>query len=780
MSESLLLDAVKAKEELVRLLTSGEAIFNPSGRDWSAVPRLHDLDLSEKYAVGQEEIFHTESLPQFTLDALRDDLPVLPAESLVEALREVETASHPNGLALEGVRFAGELDLRGLKIDCALSFRDCYFGGLVDLSESSLRALTISRSLAVAPLHMRQLRVSSFLFFEQLEVRSEVVLFGADLNHVKFRNVDFGTEELESPSPVTKDPSALPGLYMRNALVRDHMEIHDSRFAKLNLAGAKLQSTFRGRGIHIEDDIVLDGAVVDGDLVIETLYATTFQARNLVVMGNARVLRASIMPRHMPLTKRPILSPRISRVGGVDLTGSSISGKLVFDDMKTPTLILDRSTSGELSVVSARIWGCAAETPYRDQPTGLSLRSATVLTTASLAGAQIADSVVATRSTIIDRLDLTNITVGGRVDLSQTTLGDVDATAAKIGEVQAVEEPAYVLSRLDLSWAEIAGDATLQFELVEGAILAKGMQVKGQLLIGDRSSGQMPLDLSHAVINILALPHAYQAAIPNPRGQADETDEGQQARESFPRARDFFSRLGKTGHRFEAKNCLDAASISTTRNFRVMTLDGFPLDNDKAITSWLSSAEKSAGGAFWAQPWLEIADALHRAGHDATARNLRYQATDRQKRQRPGFWGPAARHVTRATIGHGYRPWLVVPWLIGLWVVAVGLGLAFPQEFTPTDPAVAVSQANKSEGAQGPGGLVTAEYTPVPLGYTAFFQPLFAVDTILPAIQTGQASSWHVTDNAWLIAALAVVKALAWVLLGLFVTGFTGVFKARS
>jgi hypothetical protein len=65
----------------------------------------------------------------------------------------------------------------------------------------------------------------------------------------------------------------------------------------------------------------------------------------------------------------------------------------------------------------------------------------------------------------------------------------------------------------------------------------------------------------------------------------------------------------------------------------------------------------------------------------------------------------------------------------------------------------------------------------LPFGYPRFDPWLVAVDSAIPAAQTGQADFWRPTDNPGLMYLLVVVKVSAWVLTALLLAGATGFLR---
>jgi hypothetical protein len=216
---------------------------------------------------------------------------------------------------------------------------------------------------------------------------------------------------------------------------------------------------------------------------------------------------------------------------------------------------------------------------------------------------------------------------------------------------------------------------------------------------------------------------------------------------------------------------------------------------------------------FWPQPYEHLAAVLGEMGHNEDAQSVLFEKERLQRRarrvrarsrlQRAALW---TRDMFLAvTVGYGRRSLLALVWLAGLWVLGAGaLGYTWRAEaMRPNMPFVlrspewllcgaeagtivsAVSLGAAREGLAAPGQSQVACYLDQPeaAAYPAFNPWMFAVDALLPAVDTGQRGFWAPdTRNLVGVVAKGVVYLLTlsgWVLGLLAVAGFSGLVRTR-
>src|SRR5208282_3818227 len=150
-------------------------------------------------------------------------------------------------------------------------------------------------------------------------------------------------------------------------------------------------------------------------------------------------------------------------------------------------------------------------------------------------------------------------------------------------------------------------------------------------------------------------------------------------------------------------------------------LDGFVYDTIaapaptqvEARLDWLKRQPKDRS---WPVAYEQLIHALRRMGHERDARKV---AIAKEKALRKsGELGPGARAWNAclgATIGHGYKPWLALLWMLLLIIIGAGvfceasrLGVMVPSN----------EVAYEGESFHAPGGVRQPQWRPV-------FQPVF-------------------------------------------------------
>jgi hypothetical protein len=216
---------------------------------------------------------------------------------------------------------------------------------------------------------------------------------------------------------------------------------------------------------------------------------------------------------------------------------------------------------------------------------------------------------------------------------------------------------------------------------------------------------------------------------------------------------------------------------------------------------------------FWPQPYRHLAAVLDDMGHNEDADRVIFEKERlqrRARRQRANTW--AARAVLwlrdfllRITVGYGRRSLLVLVWLVVLWAAgAASLQYAWEAEaMRPNMPFILrtpewlqcaagthatvwlPSMAENRAGLAVPGESQLDCYLrqPEAAAYPAFNPLMFAVDALLPAVDTGQRGFWS-PDTRGPVGAMVkgVVYLLTlsgWVLGLLAVAGFSGLVRSR-
>lgn len=198
-------------------------------------------------------------------------------------------------------------------------------------------------------------------------------------------------------------------------------------------------------------------------------------------------------------------------------------------------------------------------------------------------------------------------------------------------------------------------------------------------------------------------------------------------------------------------DCWPAASHIGGMTYRSIPEDG--RGHVTKRTAWLHRLLSQ----YTPQPYTQLVKVYRELGNSAAARNL---IIEQEAAHRRSHWNLAYRTVSRAwggilrwTIGYGYAPWRVVPWMLGLFLAAWAV-------FSP-------------EGAFTEAGVLAAKGVEP----QQFHPALHALDTILPVIALDSDRQWTpIGGFAWWEAGFA---AAGWFFSLLAAAGVAGVFKRQ-
>lgn len=234
--------------------------------------------------------------------------------------------------------------------------------------------------------------------------------------------------------------------------------------------------------------------------------------------------------------------------------------------------------------------------------------------------------------------------------------------------------------------------------------------------------------------------------------------------------------------------------------------NGMKADSTTRI-AWIQAAQ---GENFTPGPYRTLARVLRAAGDDRGAAAVglaKEQARSRHRiatyRKQPGLWGPFFWWVPAGWlwfwtslfnlfVGHGYRPWRGVGWLVGFlalgcllfcWGAPTSYG--GPGLIKPADPVFVTENQTRNLGRPDP-TTHAIEYK-LPPEYTPFNAFWYSFDTLIPLIDLGQEKAWSPSpltpeiarDPAgWaLLFYLYLHIIMGWVLTTLTVVALTGLIK---
>jgi hypothetical protein len=210
-------------------------------------------------------------------------------------------------------------------------------------------------------------------------------------------------------------------------------------------------------------------------------------------------------------------------------------------------------------------------------------------------------------------------------------------------------------------------------------------------------------------------------------------------------------------------------------------LDGFVYDAIAGMaptraTERLEWLARQPSDDFRPQPYEQLIRVLRQMGHDRDARRV---AIAKQKALRKsGQLGMAARAwnlALGATIGHGYRPWLAIVWMVLLVTFGTGVfsrafrtGVMLPS----FDSQPADRTSHKSE--EVPSTPKQPEFHPL----------FYSIDVLLPFVDLHEKSTWRLSEartdeNTYFIYQFYFLCQVifGWLLTGLLVGATAGLLK---
>jgi hypothetical protein len=679
------------------------------------------------------------------------------------ALADVLTAPPPPGapvLRLRQARVTGVLRLTGARIGFPVDLRGCRFDEAPDLRMAELVGLSLS-GCRVPALRAGNLRVAHDLLLDDgFTSHGPVALADAQVG---------GSLRLSA--------ARLLGTGGR-ALIADRLVVGGTCYARRLRSGGEL----RMPGARITGNLDLAGAVLSApgpDALDVTGIAVTgsvlagrhpagpevvFRATGRVLMAGARIggdllLTGAVLRRDgaLPLpgpptnSSRPPLVPegavdpgaalvadRIRVEGDLELDGGAVCvgtvrlpGASVGGFLRLSGAQLAGPHPGDDPGVALLGDGLAVGGDLEARRSGrpalvcrgtLRLVDAQVRGSAGLSGARLLaphrDALHGDRLRVGGELALRDVECAGTVRLQNAAIGTtLDCVGTRfaaprhrpLGADEAPADPVLVRPSLDLRSASIGKDLLALHVVAPGGVrlrradVGKSVQLQGAVLGGP--GARYALNAYGLVTTELDL---RPGRPPDGVVLLDE------------------ARVGRF---------LDAAPLwePTTRGH--VSLEGFvyeslgdtpPVDVHQRVR-WVIGVSDG----YSPRSLDQLAAAYRRHGQEEKAETV-LVARQRQRYRGTGPTGRTWGFLQRVTVGYGYRPWLAVCWLAGLWV----LGGAW---FALNEPRP-----------------VDADQSP------AWNPWIFAADTLLPIVDLGQDRYWQLAGaSQWIAVALV---AAGWIL----------------
>lgn len=704
------------------------------------------------------------------------ELDMAGGELPAAALAAVLTADPPPGapvLRLRRARITGVLRLTGARIAFPVDLRGCDFAEAPDLRMAGFTGLALT-GCRVPALRAGNMRVAHDLSLDDgFRCHGPVLLADAQIG---------GSLRLSAGVLLGSDGRALIAdrlvvggtCYARRLRSDGEVRLPGARITgNLDLAGAVL----RAAG---PDALDLTGVTVDGSLVAgrhDTAHDAVFTAEGRVRMAGARIggdllFTGAVLRRRadLPLPARPVndsrpptvpegtvdpgaalVADRVRVEGNVELddgavctgtvrlpgavvggflrlSGAHLSGPYPAPDRGVALLGDGMEIGGELE---ARRTGRPALVCHG----GLRLVDAHIRGSASLAGVTLhapdRDALHGDRIRVGGDLSLRGVTGEGTVRLQNATIGTtLDCTGTvltaprhkPLADGEPARVPPLVRPSLDVRAAAIGKDLLGGGLRATGGVrmrradVGKSVQLAGAQLGGP--GARYALNAYGLVTTELDLRPAA------PLDGVVLLDE---------------ARVGRF---------LDAVPLWEPATPGHVLLDGFVYEslNDTPVVDVRTRLRWIVGvsDGYSPQAFDQLAAAYRRNGQEERSE----QVLVARQRERYRSTGPAARvwgALQRVTVGYGYRPWLAVCWLTGLWLLG-GTWFAFHR------PA------------------------PVDAGQNPVWNPwIFAADTLLPIVNLGQDGYWRLEGaSQWIAVALV---AGGWILATTAAAGAARILK---
>jgi hypothetical protein len=431
----------------------------------------------------------------------------------------------------------------------------------------------------------------------------------------------------------------------------------------------------------------------------------------------------------------------------------------------------------------------------------LMIRSAAIMGVLAIPGARIGGALVldgtGLRSEAPTALDATGIEARGGVLLRDSRisggiqlvnswlLGDLDATGAQLA---ASEGPSIIAAG-----ADIRGDVQLRHAWIKGRASFVGTRCKGDIDLTSahlESTGGGAFDADRAEIGgALIL-----------RGEA--------------RIDGLLSLNGtRIGAIVDEPSSWPAPGNLALNRCSYSAIMDPGLDVGSRL-DWLSrEAGARSPEEFLPGPYEQLSEVLSVLGHNEDAREVLFVKEKLQRRaRRRRARSPLTRGILwlsdallGLTLGYGRRPMLAIAWLLLFWMSGTGVMLfaEASHAIRPNNAFIlrapewmlcdvpegesfsSAAHASPLQGRARPGESQIACFLrqPEAKSFPAFNAPMYAIDTLLPAVDTGQREFWA-ADGRFPAGRAArifayVLTIMGWVLGLLAVAGFSGLIRSR-
>lgn len=583
-------------------------------------------------------------------------------------------------------------------------------------------------------------------------------------------------DRLQTEGPITARGTKMNGLDLSDARLQSVLDAQVLDLSRAEIAGrANLDGTvanatisfyqakmgqldLRGTNVHVRTGTAVE---MSGLSVAGTAFG-----EGLVLQGVVNAADASFGELNFPrITIDSLGSGRAMNLARARIRGNAILSNSVLQG----ALFLFGAQVGHLDLMAMTIRvksGPAIELSRADV-TGTAacarLRLQGVMNAADARFAQLILEGCTFEPSDGQALDMPRVFVAGRANLRDLRCaGTIRASGGHVGGTFDLSA-ADISSKgergaLDISQCDFKGHLVMEHIHVLGQVYGRDARIS-RLTVRDAVIDGGPgdaVDLSSASVTTLDLLPGIRA-----RGGINFTD----------------STIGNLVTAEEAPQNEFLPPLSNATSWHVGAVHGALRTDRREMSNWLSTIPLNGQNRrFTAHPWKEMARVYDQLGQPEDAKWIRRKAASRLTRLAPLF--PKTRRLLYSwTVGYGYYPLLVLVWLAALWLTTFVLASSQAASFSPSDSTKAMSTISTAGEGQARPLRITGETDPAPSDYPPFSPGLYAVDTALPAISTGQSSAWRVTGNTWLPAVFAIIKGAGWVLSAMFLAGATGLLR---
>jgi hypothetical protein len=683
-----------------------------------------------------------------------------------------------------------ELRLHNIDVDGELALERIHASGLVDLADASItrsvRLMDATLSNARGPALMAErMRAGGALLCQGLIADGEIRLPGARIDGI----VNLASAKLRSARGTALDGN---GLTVGGSLFADRRRnsatgLHtvgrvflagariggdlDLTGAVLELSPGGLAAGSRGlpassSGPNADADtdptaaLVAERAVINGNLEIDEGFTArgTIRLASAVIKGNIRATHCTIEPAEpvtgadrfavlgdgLELGGELLCSPGFTAHGELLLRAATVGGNVFLDDAVLihpyrNAINLDRTTiQGDLSMRKLTAKGTVR------------LQNAIVGGSALFDGARLDDAYGA------------DATTADRIAETVTVRPSLDARAAQVGRDfqchAGRHRPFIAAAGVRLRGADVGKSVSFR-----GAVVDSSGGDFALNLFGLRST-ELVLALGAPAGGLVELSHVHAAAVYDNAHlwrstggvRLDDFEyggitvaEGSRRTRSLPGSdavEDGSDQL------MLSQPLPDTGEPSARGRVRWMQAGlktsnaGMEAAADRHWQDWFGRRRRHSG--YTPQPYEQLAAHYRADGHDHEARYV-LLAKQRHQRKTRGLAGRITGRMLDLTVGYGYRTWLALIWLGGLWAI----GYACMRNLHP---------------ATIDSGLVGSQWSPA----------LFTLDLLLPIIGFEQEGIFAMTGAyRWVAASLELA---GWVLATAVVAGLSRALQRRD